>query len=289
VAAKVLSHPALNFERMLGGARSGNVGDVISLFRYAIENGLSRTPVVKLAAQVRGKQELSTVTTEEGEEFIRWCHSKQFVLAGKSENASSSKPRDQAQSGNDGLEPSSNKERERYFEQVGQLGKEIGENHDELATHKYWYFRPGHEVDAALWKKIFDNDDPILTIVWYLKSFFRNASKIVLRRQEIKLTSDDVLVFRIIFEYAARAFGQESVSLLGSIITAAGLENVVEGALTWTSERFALELISSPNWLRELLLAYWANRANINLDGAGEDVVKAARTQVVAISSILLT
>jgi hypothetical protein len=290
VTAEVLSYPALKYERMLRDARGGDVMDVITLLKFALENDISRTQVLKLAQELPAKQKHSPGAEEEIERFVRWCDSKEFVPAGKTEETHSSTPKAEAPRNffdSDGREAFDHKKREELFEKAEQLGEEVVEAHSELNTHKYWYFRPGHEVDIALWNKAFGDNDPIPIIVWYLKSFFKSVTKSTLSRQTIELTSDDISIFRFTFDHAARV-GRRTTNSSGSLITAAGLENIVDGGVIWDTETFAIELASSPNWLRELLIKYWAGRADFSVIEADDNSRKIVKGQVAAVSAALM-
>jgi hypothetical protein len=49
----------------------------------------------------------------------------------------------------DSLSEIVSKKRQELFEKVKKMGRALGRAHAEMESHKYWYFRPGYEVDTA--------------------------------------------------------------------------------------------------------------------------------------------
>ena len=83
MTVEVLSHPALKFHEMLRDAKKGGgIGDVIALFKFALENDISRTPILKLLEDLPPKQSRQLGETEI-EQFVRWCDSKKFIAAAR--------------------------------------------------------------------------------------------------------------------------------------------------------------------------------------------------------------
>ena len=120
-----------------------------------------------------------------------------------------------------------------------------------------------------------------------------------IEKQEIGLNAIDKSILETIFHYTAETLTNKQGNLEGSLITASGLEKFVDGGINWNSDIFTVELVSAPNWLRELLIQYWANRADLSGVVADDDEVdddsarrklqKKVMDQAIAVSVALRT
>ena len=186
-------------------------------------------------------------------------------------------------------DPVRSPEYEAFIAEARKIGASVGDMDRYAEGHKYWYFRPAWEIESAVWAEHFKEDDPALIVSIYLREFFETTDqpprKLLLEEADVHFLT--WLVDLVTPATATSCGGRDVVPRLRAIlVTVFGLEEVIEGAVSWTDADFLSLCRQSTPLLRRSLIGYWARRVDFasRLDEFGE----AAVTQAAYMSRCLI-
>jgi hypothetical protein len=252
----VVPHPASSFLEATNSKEKIDCERFIDLLISAFEWSLPRDPLNKMLTKGR-------VDWNGGGKAIRrfaeWCDDVSFSLPAEpqsreSENETETSPDEEG------------------FE-AGPFMSEIMKSavdslvaaqdaHDTFMSlgseHKYWFFRPGWEIDSALWAQAFGDDDPASVIAFYLSHMFRSErspSNGKTKATSVELSDADCKLIRRVF---AKYPGSSSSILVRCLITASGLNDQLEGGIGWADADFCDAMAQVPSWVAGRLLTYWS-------------------------------
>lgn len=307
VSENIVPHPATKFRQTVESAHDLDAEQLVSLFIEALENNYSRERLAQLVIS----EGITKPFHDDGlHQFLDWCsqvifhsppedHEAQDALEYESQNE------EQDVSDQEWLDDLSNSlvmqqtvdamvaltER---TERVGSYGR----------THKYGFFRPGWQVESALWDQTFEEHDPALTIALYLSSMFKTKpdkpSAPGISKLNVTLSATDRVIIGWLLEVYAEALAEptrgypHSLSkddLLKCLIRVGRLSEVIDGGLTWTDADFCEVVSGAPKWIASQLIDYWASvgfsEYDHDIDYQDEEVSELLRGQARYISACI--
>jgi hypothetical protein len=249
----VIKLPANKFYKMLHSVTEVDFDKVVELLIFATDRDLPIEPIIELISQrplalSPSSQKLGT--------FMAWCKTIDFEVKDTKETVAKV------------VESTDVDPRlESLLGFAKSIGSEVRAVNEHGRSHKYWFFRPGWEVESALWREHFGDDDPATVIAFYFSSFFKNEQRPDQRRS-INLAPAQLFLLEWLIEAVAldvcRGKGTKGESLKhvikGVIATACGLEQISEFALQWTSPKFMIGFAEVPICVLPQLLDYWGQR-----------------------------
>ena len=277
----VVQLPAGELHDMLNAVTEVDFDTVSELFTFALDRHLSTQPIANLfIAKPRPRRP----SAQRLDWFLAWCSTHKFASSGIEA------PPTPAIETTD-----TNPLREEFFAYVRALGAAVGAGDAYGHSHKYWFFRPGWEVDSALWSEVFGADDPAAVIAFYASASFK-ADQEQPKRIPVRLTHSDLAVFEWLLDEAAadvcKGRGSKAKELrpvLKAVIaTACGLEKVFTFAAKWSSVDFMTGFAQAPASVVQRLLDYWSGRVDFASEMEGPDLQRLALQQANIIGATLL-
>jgi hypothetical protein len=176
--SNVRPHPAVLLDEKLRKAGKEFGYELMTLFREAVETGAPRKPVLEFFSPHKDQLRFSHFVYKE---LIPWSRASAFKIR---EPANHEKKESGAASAAL-LTKRENANNYELADQIRRLAGDLAEAeekcenyyHEIAATHRYGFFPPGWEVDSADWSNFFDEDDPCLTIGFYLRHLFSGPSR----------------------------------------------------------------------------------------------------------------
>lgn len=275
MSENIVPHPATKFRQTVESAHDLDAEQLVGLFIEALDNNYSREPL----AQLVNRNKITKPFHDGGlHQFLGWC--SQVILQAHPEEHDARDALEQ--DGHDGDQEVSDPEwlddlsNSWVMQQTVDAMAALTERTEKVGSygrnHKYWFFRPGWQVESALWDQAFEEHDPALTIALYLSGMFKTKpdkpSTPGTSKSSVTLSATDrVIVGSILEKYAevlatpTRAYPQplSKDDLLRSLIKVAGLSAFIEGGITWTDADFCEVVSGAPKWIASQLVDYWAS------------------------------
>jgi hypothetical protein len=252
----VVPHPASSFLEATNSKEKIDCERFIDLLISAFEGDLPRDPLDKMLTKGRVDWNGGVKAIRR---FAEWCDEVSFSLPAEPQSC---EPENETETSPDEEEFEADPFMSEIMKGAVESLVAAQDAHDTFMSlgskHKYWFFRPGWEVDSALWAQTFGDDDPASIIAFYLSNMFRTErgrSPWTRKTKSIELSEADRALVRRVF---AKAPGPNNDLLGRCLITACNLHEYIGGGIEWTDPDFCAAMGRVPSWIAGRLLTYWA-------------------------------
>jgi hypothetical protein len=219
----------------------------LNAFEMAVEHDIDRQ---QLHPIIKNYISTSTATLDDLRKILRWAELVEFKKNGPVATLPKTPYSTEFQA---------------LLEDAGRIGAAIRKRDREAEDHPYWFFRPAWQVKSALWRELFGEHDPAITIAQYAKHSFKSLSGF---RKPLILDDGDILIVTSLVEHLKHCLCEceniEPKHLRPVLAAAMGAEHLLPGRLL--NHNFPFEAVfrsatsfnGLPHWVAQYVLQFWS-------------------------------